>query len=164
MRTAVERLRAEVRSDRDAVSRWLDELAAIGLGSEADRGNLARAAWALHHAYSGIEAILERTMRTIEGSLPEGPDFHKGLLDAAALDLEEIRPPLLSRETVIQLHDMRAFRHFVRHAYAVDLDAERLADLQRRSVDLRGPLDVDLDRLDAWLVELSMRLGGDESG
>lgn len=161
MRAAIERLRAEVESDRDAVSRWLDELAAIDLGAEADRGSLARAAWALHHAYSGLEAILERTMRTIEGSLPEGPDFHKALLDDAALELEEVRPRLLSRQTVIQLHDLRTFRHFVRHAYAVDLDAERLADLQRRAIDLRGPLEADLDRLDAWLTELSSVLDAD---
>lgn len=39
-------------------------------------------------------------MRTIEGSLPEGPDHHKALLDAAALAIEGVREPLLSEATV----------------------------------------------------------------
>jgi hypothetical protein len=160
VKTAVERLRAEVRSDREAVSRWFDDLAALTLGTDSPRSTLAQAAlaqaaWALHHAYSGIEAILERTMRTIEGSLPEGPDSHKAVLDAAALTIEGVREPLLSRPTVAALHDLRAFRHFVRHAYAVELDPERLADLQRRSAELRPGLEEDLDRLDAWPRELA---------
>jgi hypothetical protein len=108
---AVERLRAEIHSDRDAVFRWFDQLA--------------------------------------------GLDFHKALLDAAALSIEGVRPPLLSPATVTALHDLRAFRHFVRHAYAVDLDAGRLADLQRRAAVLRPALTADLDRLDRWLSEIA---------
>ena len=159
MRTVLERLRAEIRSDREAVAKWLDELAALDLHADTRRGTLAQAAWSLHHAYSGIEAILERTMRTVEGSLPEGPDFHKTLLDAAGLSIEGVREPLLSETTVRALHDLRAFRHFVRHAYAVDLDAERLADLQRRTAALRPDLEQDLDRLDSWLEELAAAAG-----
>ncbi len=155
MKPAIERLRAEVQSDRVAVARWLDELADLELDSDSDRGTLAQAAWCLHHAYSGIEAILERTMRTIEGSLPEGPDFHKELLDASALAIGGIRKPLLSERTVVALHDLRGFRHFVRHAYAVKLEPDRLADLQRRTAALRGDLDDDLDALDDWLQELA---------
>jgi len=149
------RLRAEVRNDREAIFRWLSEVENLELGPGVDPGTLAQAAWALHHAYSGIEAILERVMRFLEGSVPEGSDSHKELLDAAALPIPEIRPPLLRRETVSQLHELRAFRHFVRHAYAVDLDAERLADLQRHSVDVGGALEEDLDRLDSWLEALN---------
>lgn len=152
---SIERLRAEIRSDRKALSRWLDDLAALGLQDDAHRAILAQAAWALHHAYSGIEAILERVMRSIEGSVPEGPDYHKAVLDAAALRIEGVREPLLSPATVAALHDLRAFRHFVRHAYAVDLDPDRLADLQRRAAALRPDLEKDLDQLDDWLKRLA---------
>ena len=158
MRAAIERLRAEVGSDREAVARWLDDLAEVGLHSESDRRTCAEAAWALHHAYTGVEAILERTMRTIESDLPDGPDYHKAVLDAAALDIEGVRPPILGAETVSNLHDLRAFRHFVRHAYAVELDPQRLADLRRRALRLRPALEADLDALDGWLRELSKEL------
>lgn len=159
MKPAIERLRAEIRSDREAVGRWLDQLATIDFQPDADRAALAQAAWALHHAYSGIEAILERTMRTIEGSLPDAADFHKAVLDAAALTIEGVRPGLLQPATVAALHDLRAFRHFVRHAYAVELDAGRLADLQRRAQSLRPALEADLDRLDRWLAEVARTYG-----
>lgn len=155
MRPVIERLRAEIRSDRQAVARWLDQVARVDLRSDSDRGALAEVAWALHHAYTGIEAILERTMRTIEGSLPEAADFHKAILDAAALAIESVRPGLLQPATVAALHDLRAFRHFVRHAYAVELDARRLADLQRRTQSLRPALEADLDQLDQWLAEVA---------
>lgn len=161
MSPSLERLRAEIRSDRCALGRWLDELAVVELRTAADRSRLAQAAWALHHAYSAVEAILERIMRGVEGSLPEGPDHHKAVLDAAALTIEGVRPPLLSPATVVALHDLRAFRHFVRHAYAVELDAGRLADLQRRSASLRPALEADLDLLDEWLGRLSSALGSE---
>ncbi len=161
MSPSLERLRAEIRSDRSALGRWLDDLGAIDLRPGADRSRLAQAAWALHHAYSAVEAILERTMRSVEGSLPGGPEHHKAVLDAAELTIEGVRPPLLNAGTVAALHELRAFRHFVRHAYAVELDAGRLADLQNRSARLRPALDADLDRLDDWLGRIASALDSD---
>lgn len=155
------RLRAEVENDREAVNRWLDEVADLVLGPDSDRATRARAAWALHHAYSAVEAILNRVMRVIEGSVPEGPDFHRGLLDVAGLDIEGIRPPLLRLETISGLHDLRAFRHFVRHAYAVELDGERLRDLQQRASSLRAGLEDDLQELLAWLDDVATAAGLD---
>jgi hypothetical protein len=60
---------------------------------------------------------------------------------------------------VAALHDLRAFRRFVRHAYAVELDAGHLADLQRRTAALRASLVDDLDRLDRWLSEVARAAG-----
>ena len=160
MSARIERLRAEVESDRAALDSHLDTLASLSLDAPSiSPAVLAQAAWALHHAYTGIEAILERTARVIEGSLPEGPDWHKALLDDAALTIERTRPPLLSVQTVRALHDLRAFRHFVRHGSVVQLEASRLAVLQQRAADLRADLTDDLDRLDAWLLALSATLG-----
>jgi len=151
----IQRLRAEIRSDREAISRWLAELDSLTLDGNAAPATLSLAAWALHHAYSAIEAILERTMRTVEGDLPEGVDHHRALLEAARLDIEGIRPPLLSQETVSELHELRAFRHFVRHAYAVGLDGTRLSELRDHAVALAPQLDTELEALDAWLAEVS---------
>ncbi len=155
MNARTARLRAEVDNDRQAIFRWLQQVDRLELGPGADPGALAQAAWALHHAYSGIEAILERVMRVVEGSVPEGSDSHKELLDAAALTIPEVRPSLLRPETVSRLHELRGFRHFVRHAYAVDLDGQRLADLQEECRSLAQALREDLESLDHWLEELA---------
>ena len=66
MRGVVQRLRAEVASDRAALGRWLDPLESLDPAAQRDEGTLAVVAWRLHHAYCAIEAILARVARTIE--------------------------------------------------------------------------------------------------
>lgn len=66
---SIERLRAEIRADRASFSTQIDELRALP-GSLTDRGEIARSAWALHHAYTSAESVLERIARGIEGGLP----------------------------------------------------------------------------------------------
>ena len=154
MRGQLARLLAELRSDRIALTAHLATLEGLELGATEDEGMLSRAAWALHHAYTAVETILERCARTLEDGVPEGGSWHRELLDTARLELPGVRPPLLSDGTVTQLHDLRAFRHFVRHGYAVRLDVRRLLDLQETAGSLRPDLDADLDQVDAWLVTL----------
>ncbi len=157
MNPRIQRLRAEIQSDRAALDGHLDVVASLAL-EDAGPAVLARAAWSLHHAYTAVESILERVARTVEGSVPEGADWHKALLDDAALEIPTTRPALLGRATVRALHDLRTFRHFVRHAYAVELASDRLVDLQGRAHRLRAPLLADLTALDAWLAQIAAQL------
>lgn len=62
---------------------------------------------------------------------------------------------LSERTVVVALHDPRAFRHLVRHAYAVKVEPDRLANLQPRTAALHGDLKDDLDSLDDWLREVA---------
>lgn len=155
MNIRITRLRGEIASGREALTERLDRLEGLALGERADDAVLALAAWELHHAYGALESILERCARTLEGSLPEGADWHRALLDGACLTIPGLRPPLLTRELGQALHELLAFRHFVRHAYAVRLDGQRLAELRERVRRLRPALERDLDRLDAWLAEVA---------
>ncbi len=158
MRGVVQRLRAEVASDRAALGRWLDPLESLDPAAQRDEGTLAVVAWRLHHAYCAIEAILARVARTIEGGVHEGPDRHKELLDAAALEVEEVRPALLSRQTVVALHELRSFRHFVRCGYTVALDPLKLAAVRAQLLGARWGLEEDLAAIDAWLADVALEL------
>jgi hypothetical protein len=60
VKPAIERLRAEIRSDREAVERWLDELAGLELEEEADRARLAQAAWAPSLVSTGTSPHVQR--------------------------------------------------------------------------------------------------------
>jgi hypothetical protein len=126
----LQRLRAEIRFDREAFEQRVDELDSIPLGDETTPADTAQAAVALHHAYCAIESILVRVARQLEGSIPEGPDWHQALLHAAGLALPGVRPALLSRGTVDALRRLLGFRHFFRHGYAVALDPAQLAALR----------------------------------
>ena len=154
MNADIQRLRAQIGDDRAALGRQLDRLEGLSPAAR-DPGIEAQTAVALHHAYAAIEAILERCMLALEGSRPTGPDSHRALLEAAPLTIANIRPPLLSRESVAQLHDLRGFLHFMHHRYGIDFDGARLQVLRDLALALRPQLEADLDALDAHLSEVA---------
>lgn len=154
MRAALERLRARLRADRQAFRDRVSELRGLTIGA-ADPAVAAQVAVALHHAYGAVEAALARTARTLEGEVPEGPDWHQALLESMGLEIEGIRPAVLSGDSLQPLRRLLAFRHFFRHAYAVAWDAERLAELRAVVLRLEKPLLRDLDALDQLLRSLA---------
>jgi hypothetical protein len=149
---SLQRLRAEIRFDRDAFAQRVTELASIDVLSGSDRApQRAQAAVALHHAYGSLESIMVRVARHLEGDVPEGGDWHQALLHSMSLDIEGIRPALFSSGTVGVLRRLLGFRHFFRHAYAVELDAQQLAILRQETVSTAPAILSELDKLDQYL-------------
>ena len=62
------------------------------------------------------------------------------------LDLQGIRPALLSAETASGLDELRRFRHLFRHAYTADLDPGRVTDLAARAARVQRDFERDLER------------------
>jgi hypothetical protein len=89
----------------------------------------------LHAWYTAAVALLERTARAVDGALPDGDDSHREQLVPMAADLSPTRPPVLSRASLVALDELRRFRHFFRHASAVDLDPVHV--LQHRTTVAR---------------------------
>ena len=150
----IQRLRAEVKSDRTAFDLRLDELEALVLVG-ATAPVLAQVAVALHHGYGAVEAALARVAQLLEGSVPQGADWHQQLLHTMTLEIPSVRPAILERETADFLRKLLAFRHFFRHAYAVGWDAEQLASVKLAALAARAPLARDLDALDKFLARLA---------
>ena len=163
MKARIQRLRAEIQSDWRAFEEQLEELASVQIGftdaRAARQGELARAAVALHHGYGAVEAALARLARVLGEGLPEGPDWHQALLHAMALEIEGVRPAVLSAESLSRLRRLLGFRRFFRHAYAVSLDSERLAALRDEALAVRESLRDDVARLDAYLDQLASAAG-----
>jgi hypothetical protein len=86
----------------------------------------------LHNFYTGIEKVFERIADDLNGGVPGGREWHKRLLHSMTLELPDLRPPVISRETEIALFDFLAFRHIVRNIYAFELDSEKIAILMAR--------------------------------
>jgi hypothetical protein len=154
MNAALQRLRAEIKSDVGAFEQRLGEMRGVDLDRPSN-AELALVAVALHHAYSAIESALSRVARAIEGSLPTGADWHQALLEAMALEIPGVRPAVISQSSLGLLRRLLGFRHFFRHAYAVDLDRDQLSELRSKAEALREPLLLDLDRLDRFLDVVS---------
>lgn len=161
MNAPLQRLRAEIAFDREALAKRVAELADTDLGPRSDAAQWARAAVALHHAYGSVESIMVRVGRQLDGDLPTGTAWHQALLHAMGLTIEGVRPAVFSRESVSALRELLSFRHFFRHAYAIDLDRKRLAALRHRVAEAMPRLLAEIDALDQLLAGIAAADVGD---
>ncbi len=85
---------------------------------------LVESAYYVSQLYSGFENIFKNIASAFENNI-EQDAWHKSLLERISLDIEGIRPALLSEESFQCLNELRAFRHFFRHAYGTDIEKEK---------------------------------------
>jgi hypothetical protein len=156
MSPRIQRLRAEITSDLRIFQSKVEELQELPDLSGAGRATLAQAAVALHHAYGAIESALSRIARAVDDGLPEGPEWHQSLLHVMCLAVESVRPAVLSQETGVLLQRLLGFRHFFRHAYALDWDGARMNDLRACAISALPLVADDLARFDKFLAEVGI--------
>ncbi len=114
---------------------------------------------AIHHYYTALEGALERSIRFLDGSLPEGPDWHRSLLAEASRPLPDARPAILSGEHTDELEHLLRFRHFFRHAYAVSLDGRKLARNAERVAKVHAGVTRDLEKVREMLESAAGQAG-----
>ena len=85
-------------------------------------------AYQLHNLYSAHEQLFEAIAQSFENRI-EGSRYHTDLLLRVKLEIEGVRPALVSEEAFVLLDELRRFRHFFRHAYTAELDPVRLGAL-----------------------------------
>jgi hypothetical protein len=137
-------LLAEISTARGLLRQLAEEIEDVRQRHPADvpREALALLAVDLHSYYTKLESLLERILVSFEGQVPRGESAHVGVLRVAALAVPGIRPAILGDPLREGLDELRKFRHFFRHAYALDLRADKLRSVlepfsgTRRAVDL----------------------------
>lgn len=162
-RARLARLRRELSQDlvalvaraeeaREVLQRWGDAL--------PERPWLVVGAVAIHGWYTGLEALLERVVRAIDQEVPSGEGSHRALLSQALTEIEGLRPPVLPPALERDLLSLLAFRHFFRHAYAVELDPEKLRAELSRLARVHPDVKAALEGFDAFLAEAEAALRG----
>jgi hypothetical protein len=94
-----------------------------------DEGYWDGVALNLHGFYGGVERIFEDIARTIDESIPSGPDWHQSLLFQMSAEFSGKRGPVISRPARNCLDEYRGFRHVVRNVYAFNFRPARLKQL-----------------------------------
>ncbi len=89
-------------------------------------------AYKLHNLYSAYEDLFKLVAKFFENQIADISGYHTELLNRMRLQIEEVRPKLLSDDSFMLLDELRGFRHVFRHAYSYKLDAERVINYQRR--------------------------------
>ena len=113
------------------------------------------AALSLYGFYSGIERLFEWIARQVDGFLPQGPSWHRELLEQMTLNVPDIRPPVLQEATAKLLEEYLGFRHVVRNLYTWELETakvQRLIDLLPETVQLAA---ADIEAFGRFLLAAS---------
>uniref|UniRef100_A0A832GKN4 HepT-like domain-containing protein n=1 Tax=Caldimicrobium thiodismutans TaxID=1653476 RepID=A0A832GKN4_9BACT len=113
----------------------------------------------LHHLYCALEDIFKEIGKVFENQIEDLSKYHLELLKRMTYDLSPLRPAVLSQESFDLLNELRKFRHFLRHAYSVELDLislKRLKDMVREKFVV---VERDLDNFRDYLEgELKKKL------
>ena len=83
----------------------------------------------LHGFYSGLERIFEKIATSVDGSVPEGANWHQELLNQMSMEITGIRPAVISLDLKEKLEEYRGFRHVVRNVYTYHLSPQKIKPL-----------------------------------
>jgi hypothetical protein len=116
---------------------------------------LDSAALNLHDFYSGLERVFSLIASSVDESVPRGHEWHRELLRQMGTDIPQVRPAVLSAQTVQDLEEYLGFRHVVRHIYAFEFDFERVERLVRHLRPLFERVSTELKAFANLLERLS---------
>ncbi len=153
-------LAAEIRAQLAQLRGTTEELAAVrspAASESVERVIRYAAAAMLDTFYSGVERLLERVARSF-GTMPEGPRWHRDLLEAAALDIDRVRPAPLRPATASSLRAYLAFRHRFRNLYLFDLEDQQMRPLIDDAAAIRAAVEAELERFAAELEAMASRI------
>jgi hypothetical protein len=80
----------------------------------------------IHNFYNACEDLMKLVATTFENHVTDQQSWHRGLVQRMSLTIAGVRPALISDATLPHLNQLRAFRHFFRHAYATSIHIPRL--------------------------------------
>jgi hypothetical protein len=107
---------------------------AVKLGKQAaksgDDGYWDGVAFNLDSFYSGVERIFGDIALTVDGSIPEGTEWHRDLLYQVSAEVGG-RPSVIARDTRRCLEELREFRLMVREKFAFNIRPSQLEALAR---------------------------------
>lgn len=89
----------------------------------------------LHDFYNTCERIFELITHRINGGITVGQQWHKKLLYQMTINIEDVRPPVISKKLAAELDEYLAFRHLFRNIYGFELESKRLDKLIEKFPD-----------------------------
>jgi hypothetical protein len=107
----------------------------------------------LHGFYAGLERLFELIATTIDGTLPQGANWHQMLLQQMAAEIPGVRPAVISEPGRENLDEYRGFRHIVRHVYTFRFDPARIQRLVEEAPAVLGRVRGELQAFADFLQQ-----------
>jgi uncharacterized protein YutE (UPF0331/DUF86 family) len=114
----------------------------------------------IHNLYCAFEDLFKLVAGFWENSLKGNGEFHIHLLKMMMVEIEDVRPSLLSIASYKFLNELRGFRHVFRHAYSYGLDKERVSALLRKIFDQMDDVKSDLQAFRSTVAGYANDLNG----
>lgn len=159
----LKKLAAEVYSDLEAVAKISGKVQSLveeishKTGPVEDRDMMSVAAY-LHHFYTGLESIFERISRDFDGGVSKRGDYHRELLRSMTIEIDGVRPRVISPEMAEELDDYRKFRHLFRHAYAGELRWKKMGHLAENAGAIYTLVETSLKGFVSFVLNLASSL------
>ena len=142
------RVRREIEAELEQLRNLLVEYRSTPKG---DAGYLHRARGSMFHDfYNGVERIFLRVAAEL-GGVPRGEQWHRQLLDDMVLDLDDLRPAVISAGLRAKLQPFLRFRHLFRNIYGQELDPDRLAEIAGRYETAHHGFQAEIGDFLAWI-------------
>ena len=145
------RIQAELKEFSILVERI--ELGMQKAKTQSDDFYLDSVALNLHGFYSGVERLFEKIACSIDGSMPEGANWHQELLNHMSIEVPGVRPAVISTELKEKLEEYRGFRHVVRNVYTYHLDSAKVKPLVKNIGRVRKKLEKELSAFAKFIRE-----------
>lgn len=158
---AINTLRSEIADELRNVEAVIEEASEeyeALVGSQPDRLQLRAFGSMLHDFYTGTESVFERIAEGLDGTRPTASDWHRRLLHQMALEIDGVRPAVISKELERMLDPYRGFRHVFRNVYGCSLDWGRMMPLLERLSPAYRQLREELRDFCRFLGTLSIQL------
>ena len=153
MNAQIKTLQAEILADMEAIAEIYATLDHYADEPASEEQRIALAYY-LHNLYCAFESIFQRIAHIFENQISDQASWHTALLHRMRLDIDGIRPHVLSGQAYDNLDELRRFRHLFRSAYRLRIDADRLALVHKKAQALQKVYQTDLEHFLTFLDTL----------
>lgn len=126
----IHRVISEIEEELGNIDRLLSELNEHQKEEPRNSFYLRAVGSIFHDFYCGVERIFERIAEELNGGIPEGENWHTQLLKDMTLQIEEVRPAVISKEMLAELKGYLEFRHRFRNIYGFELEWDKMKGLK----------------------------------
>ena len=134
------------------VKRLYDEVIVIDVSEYEKRFVFAMR---VQQFYTALEDLFKQIAKSFENHIDNMSNFHKELLSRMNTEVPKIRPAVISNKSLLLLDKVRAFRHFIRHAYDCELDEHELLLIQKKLKEEYPLVESDLKNFRLFVLDLS---------
>lgn len=118
--------RSEIEAQTSLIEEIYRKIEERKKGIEKSKSKLESLAYQLHNLYCAFEDLFKIVADFFDNAVEEKSKYHAELLRRMSIFIRGIRPALLSNEAYRALDNLRAFRHFFRHAYSYEIDLRKV--------------------------------------